>query len=60
MGAASGLFATLLFVIAFIIFLSTDPSGGNQPALPNVVPSDQGTARHGSREEGDAHHDTNY
>ena len=37
MGAASALFATLLFVVAFIIFLSTDPSGGNHAALPNVV-----------------------
>ena len=37
MGAASGLFAVLLFVIAFIIFLSTDPSGGNTPRLPNIA-----------------------
>ena len=36
MGAASGLFATLLFVAAFIIFLNTDPSGGNTPRLPNI------------------------
>ena len=34
MGAASGLFAVLLFVVAFIIFLNTDPSGGNTPAAP--------------------------
>ena len=37
MGAASGLFAVLLFVAAFIIFLNTDPSGGNTPRLPNVA-----------------------
>ncbi len=35
MGAASGLLATLLFVIAFVVFLSTDPGGS--PALPNVA-----------------------
>jgi hypothetical protein len=34
MGAASGLFASLLFVVAFIIFLKTNPAGGNTPALP--------------------------
>jgi len=34
MGAASGLLATVLFVIAFIIFLSTDPAG--TPSLPNI------------------------
>lgn len=37
MGAASGLFAVLLFAAAFIIFLSTDPSGGNTPRLPNIA-----------------------
>ena len=37
MGAASGLFAVLLFAVAFIIFLSTDPGGGNTPALPNIL-----------------------
>jgi hypothetical protein len=37
MGAASGLFATLLFVAAFIIFLTTDPGGGNTPTLPDVA-----------------------
>ena len=37
MGAASGLFAVLLFVVAFIIFLNTDPSGGNTPRLPNIA-----------------------
>jgi hypothetical protein len=37
MGAASGLFAVLLFVVAFIIFLSTDPGGGNTPQLPDVA-----------------------
>ena len=36
MGAASGMFAVLLFVAAFIIFLNTDPSGGNTPRLPNI------------------------
>ncbi len=36
MGAASGLFAVLLFVAAFLIFLNTDPSGGNTPRLPNI------------------------
>lgn len=34
MGAASGLLATLLFVIAFVVFLSTSPGG--TPALPNI------------------------
>ncbi len=37
LGAASGLFAALLFVVAFIIFLHTDPSGGNTPRLPNIA-----------------------
>lgn len=37
MGAASGLFAALLFGVAFVIFLSTDPSGGNTPRLPNIA-----------------------
>ena len=37
MGAASGLFAVLLFVVAFIIFLNADPSGGNTPRLPNIA-----------------------
>jgi len=37
MGAASGLFAVLLFVAAAIIFLNTDPSGGNTPRLPNIA-----------------------
>jgi hypothetical protein len=36
MGAASGLFAALLFAAAALIFLNTDPSGGNTPRLPNV------------------------
>lgn len=35
-GAASGLFAVLLFVAAFLILLNTDPSGGNTPRLPNM------------------------
>lgn len=35
MGAASGLLATLLFLIAAVIFLGTDPSG--TPSLPNVA-----------------------
>jgi hypothetical protein len=34
MGAASGLLATLLFVVAFIVFLTTDPMG--TPPLPSV------------------------
>ena len=37
MGAASGLFVTLLFAAAFIIFLMTDPGGGNTPALPDLT-----------------------
>ncbi len=37
MGAASGLFAVLLFVAAFLIFLNTDPTGGNTPRLPNIA-----------------------
>lgn len=37
MGAASGLFAVLLFIAAFVIFLNTDPSGGNTPRLPNIA-----------------------
>lgn len=37
MGAVSGLFAVLLFVAAAIIFLNTDPSGGNTPRLPNIA-----------------------
>ncbi len=36
-GAASGLFAALLFVAAFIIFLNADPSGGSTPRLPNIA-----------------------
>jgi hypothetical protein len=37
MGAASGLFAVLLFVVAFLIFLSTDPIGGKTPQLPDIA-----------------------
>ena len=37
MGAASGLFAALLFAVAFIVFLSTDPGGGNTPQLPDIA-----------------------
>ncbi len=37
MGAASGLLAVLLFLAAFLIFLNTDPSGGNTPRLPNIA-----------------------
>ena len=37
MGAASGLFAVLLFVAAFIVFLNTDPGGGSTPRLPNIA-----------------------
>lgn len=36
MGAASALFAVLLFAAAGLIFLNTDPSGGNTPRLPNI------------------------
>jgi hypothetical protein len=36
MGAASGLVAVVFFVVAFIIFLSTDPGGGNTPQLPPI------------------------
>ncbi len=36
MGAASGLFAVLLLAAALIIFISTDPGGGNTPRLPNI------------------------
>ena len=36
MGAASGLVAGVLFVVAFVIFLSTDPAGGNTPQLPPI------------------------
>lgn len=36
MGAATGLFAVLLFAAAGLIFLNTDPSGGNTPRLPNI------------------------
>ena len=38
MGAASGLLATVLFVVAFIVFLGTSPGG--DPALPNVQHAD--------------------
>ena len=37
MGAASGLVAGLLFVVAFVIFLTTDPGGGNTPQLPDIA-----------------------
>jgi hypothetical protein len=42
MGAASGLLATLLFVIAFIVFLGTSPGG--DPSLPNVAAADTAPA----------------
>ena len=42
MGAASGLLATLLFVIAFIVFLGTSPGG--DPALPNIKHADTAPA----------------
>ena len=38
LGAASGLLATLLFVIAFIVFLGTSPGG--DPSLPNIAQAD--------------------
>lgn len=42
MGAASGLLATLLFVVAFAVFLSTSPGG--DPALPNIKHAEQAPA----------------
>ena len=42
MGAASGLLATLLFVIAFIVFLGTSPGG--DPSLPNIAQADTAPA----------------
>lgn len=42
MGAASGLLATLLFVIAFIVFLGTSPGG--DPAVPNIADADTAPA----------------
>jgi hypothetical protein len=36
MGAASGLVAAVFFVVAFAIFLSTDPGGGSTPQLPAI------------------------
>ncbi len=38
LGAASGLLATLLFLVAFVIFLGTSPGG--DPALPNISHAD--------------------
>jgi hypothetical protein len=38
MGAASGLLASVLLVIAFIVFLGTGPGG--DPALPNIAGAD--------------------
>ncbi len=38
MGAASGLLATVLFAIAFAVFLGTSPGG--DPALPNIKHAD--------------------
>ncbi len=38
LGAASGLLATLLFAIAFVVFLGTSPGG--DPALPNISHAD--------------------
>ncbi|MFI6010059.1 hypothetical protein ACIBAG_14760 [Streptomyces sp. NPDC051243] len=38
MGAASGLFASFLFVVAFILFLTTQPwGGGGDPELPDIA-----------------------
>ncbi len=34
LGAASGLLATLLFVVAFVVFIGTSPGG--DPVLPNI------------------------
>ena len=42
MGAASGLLATLLFVVAFIVFLGTSPGG--DPSLPNIAQADTAPA----------------
>jgi hypothetical protein len=42
MGAASGLLASLLLVIAFIVFLSTSPGG--DPSLPNIAGADNAPA----------------
>jgi hypothetical protein len=42
MGAASGLLATLLLVIAFIVFLGTSPGG--DPSLPNIAQADTAPA----------------
>lgn len=42
MGAATGLLATLLFVIAFIVFLGTSPGG--DPQLPNIKHADTAPA----------------
>jgi hypothetical protein len=42
MGAASGLLAGVLFVISFIVFLTTDPGG--TPRLPNIENAQQAPA----------------
>lgn len=41
-GAASGLLASVLFVLAFIVFLGTSPGG--DPSLPNIAGADTAPA----------------
>ena len=36
-GAASGLLATLMFVLGFVVFMTTDPTGGTPyPSIENA------------------------
>ena len=50
MGAASGLLATLMFVLGFVVFMTTDPTGGTPyPSIKNAQQAPAYLALHLSR-----------
>ena len=50
MGAASGLLATVMFVLAFVVFMTTDPTGGTPyPSVENAQQAPAYLALHLSR-----------